>query len=175
MILDKKILILAKKVLFVLSFSFVFIQSAPQLAIASPELNFDYARGPVVTAINNHPDNPITVNTEKQTPITSALPSSEELPYYETYITTTAYTSREQETDSDPFIAAWGDHVFWGMVASNAYPKGTKIQIPEYFGDKMFTVLDKMNTRYYHRIDVWMPELDDAKHFYHYTKIRVYK
>ena len=173
MFIDKKSLKLAKKILFVLSLSFVFIQVSPDKLVLAQEVEIDYGRGPTDFLLVNHPDNLL----EPQEPqiITSTLPTIEELPYYETYITVTAYTSREQETDDSPYIAAWGDHVFWGMIASNAFPRGTKIQIPEYFGDKMFTVLDTMNLRYNWRADVWMDDLDDARHFYHYTKIKVYK
>ncbi len=69
----------------------------------------------------------------------------------------TAYTSTPCQTDDDPFIAAWGDRVFDGMIASNWLPRGTKIKIPSLFGDKIFTVADRMNPRYgYGRLDVWL-------------------
>ncbi|PIW95649.1 hypothetical protein COZ84_02385, partial [Candidatus Kuenenbacteria bacterium CG_4_8_14_3_um_filter_39_15] len=139
-------------------------------------VNFDYGRGPIELAISNHPDNPRVQGVAEQNQASSSLPDNQELAYYETYITATAYTSREAETDGSPYIAAWGDHVFWGMIASNAFPYGTKIQIPDYFGDKMFIVLDRMNARYYHRLDVWMPELPTAQSWgARYLKIKVYK
>ncbi|NCP17194.1 hypothetical protein COU24_00890 [Candidatus Kuenenbacteria bacterium CG10_big_fil_rev_8_21_14_0_10_39_14] len=176
MILDKKILRLAKKILFIVSLSFAFIQVSPQIVYAAPEVNFDYGRGPIELAISNHPDNPRVQGVAEQNQASSSLPDNQELAYYETYITATAYTSREAETDGSPYIAAWGDHVFWGMIASNAFPYGTKIQIPDYFGDKMFIVLDRMNARYYHRLDVWMPELPTAQSWgARYLKIKVYK
>ena len=174
MIIHKKSLKLAKKILFILSLSFVFIQVSPDRLVLAKEVEIDYGRGPADFVLINHPDN--LLQPQKPQKITGQLPVTQELPYYETYITATAYTSRAQETDSSPYIAAWGDHVFWGMIASNAYPKGTKIQIPNYFGDKMFTVLDRMNNRYYHRLDLWMPNLNDAKNWgARYIKIKVYK
>ena len=77
----------------------------------------------------------------------------------------TAYTSREEETDSTPFIGAQGTEVHWGIVATNAYPFGTKIRFPEAFGTKVFTVTDRMHTRYKNRIDIWFPEHERALHF----------
>ena len=173
MFLNKKSLKLAKKILFIISLSFVFIQLTPHKIIYAKEVEIDYGRGPTYLAFINHQD---TQPEEEAQVIIATLPHNEDLPYYTTYITATAYTSREQETDSSPFIAAWGDHVFWGMLASNSFPRGTKIQIPEYFGDKMFSVLDTMNSRYYHHIDLWMPELEDAQAWgSRYVEIKVYK
>lgn len=69
----------------------------------------------------------------------------------------TAYTSTPDQTDDSPFIAASGKHVYDGMVAANWLPFGTKIKIPSIYGDKIFTVDDRMNPRYGHgRLDVWL-------------------
>jgi len=77
-------------------------------------------------------------------------------------IPSTAYTSRPEETDDTPFIAADGTHVFDGMVAANFLPFGTKLRIPELYGDKVFTVHDRMNKRYHYKVDLWMENLQDA-------------
>lgn len=69
----------------------------------------------------------------------------------------TAYTSTPGQTDDSPFIAASGKRVYDGMVAANWLPMGTKIKIPALYGDKVFTVDDRMNPRYgYGRMDVWL-------------------
>lgn len=69
----------------------------------------------------------------------------------------TAYTSTVDQCDDDPFIAASGKHVYDGMIAANWLPFGTKIKIPSLYGDKIFTVDDRMNARYgYGRMDVWL-------------------
>lgn len=69
----------------------------------------------------------------------------------------TAYTSTPDQTDDTPFIAASGKHVYDGMLAANWLPFGTKIKIPELYGDKIFTVDDRMNSRYgYGRMDIWL-------------------
>jgi len=177
MLLDKKSLIFYKRVLFVVSFAFCLIQINPHVVFAKQEVTLNYGRGPVELLFVNHPDNPVLPADELVDKIIdSSLPTTEEIEYYTTYITATAYTSRAAETDDSPFIAAWGDHVFWGMIASNAFPKGTKIQIPDYYGSKVFVVLDRMNARYYHHIDIWMPDLSAAKSWgSRYIKINILK
>ena len=68
----------------------------------------------------------------------------------------TAYASVPAETDNTPFITANGTHVRDGVVASNILPFGTKIEIPDLFGTKIFTVEDRMNPRIKNTIDIWM-------------------
>jgi|GEM_PF-4265513 len=76
-----------------------------------------------------------------------------------------AYTSRVRETDDTPFETASGKRVRWGIVASNKFPLGTKLRLPELFGHEIFVVEDCMNERYRHRVDVWMPRLTPALKF----------
>lgn len=80
-------------------------------------------------------------------------------------VSMTAYSSTPGQTDSTPFITANGSHVRDGIVATNFLPFGTKVKIPEVFGDKVFSVEDRMNARYYYKIDVWMPTYEEAKNF----------
>lgn len=56
----------------------------------------------------------------------------------------TAYTPSPDETDDTPLIGAWGDSVITGMVAADprVLPRGTKLIIPGYNGDRPCTVLD---------------------------------
>ena len=77
----------------------------------------------------------------------------------------TAYTSRPEETDDTPYLTASGSFVRDGVVASNFLPLGTLIKIPEYFGDKVFKVEDRMSRRFNDRIDVWFSDLDKAIEF----------
>jgi 3D (Asp-Asp-Asp) domain-containing protein len=81
------------------------------------------------------------------------------------YVPMTAYTSRPEETDSTPFITADGSHVRDGIVAANFLPFGTKVRIPALFGDKIFEVHDRMNKRYYYKMDFWMDDLGKARKF----------
>ena len=77
----------------------------------------------------------------------------------------TAYSSTPEETDDTPFITASGKWVQDGIVATNLLPLGTKVQIPEYFGDKVFVVEDRMHRRKKDFIDVWMPTKEGAEEF----------
>jgi len=81
------------------------------------------------------------------------------------HTTATAYNSQPNQTDSSPFITASGSCVREGVVASNAFRIGTKIRMPELFGDKIFVVEDRMNERYSKRVDIWMASEDDAREF----------
>ncbi len=87
----------------------------------------------------------------------------------------TAYNSEIGQTDADPFTAADGTTTYDGMVAANFLPFGTKVRIPELFGDKVFIVHDRMNRRYWHRVDVWMKEKPAAKKFglHRHVKIEI--
>lgn len=80
-------------------------------------------------------------------------------------VAVTAYSSTPDQTDSTPFITANGTHVKDGIVAANFLPFGAKIKLPEVYGDKVFTVEDRMNKRYYYRLDIWMPTREAAKQF----------
>lgn len=77
----------------------------------------------------------------------------------------TAYSSCIEETDNTPFITASGNYVRPGVVAANFLPFGTKIRMPEIFGDKVFTVEDRMSRDYNDRIDVWFSTKEGALKF----------
>ena len=78
----------------------------------------------------------------------------------------TAYSSSTWETDSSPYVTAAGTQVRDGIVANNLLPFGTKVRIPEIYGDKVFVVEDRMNSKkgYYH-VDIWFPSYWEAKSF----------
>lgn len=85
----------------------------------------------------------------------------------------TAYNSEVGQTDADPFTAADGTTTYDGMVATNFLPFGTKVRIPELFGDKVFTVHDRMNRRYWQRVDVWMKDKSAAKKFGLHRNVKI--
>ena len=75
----------------------------------------------------------------------------------------TAYSSTVDQTDSDPFTTASGMKVRDGIIAANGLRFGTKVRIPQYFGDKIFVVQDRMNAKWgTSRIDIWMPTRHQA-------------
>lgn len=85
------------------------------------------------------------------------------------YRTLSAYNSEEAQCDSTPCITANGfnlcEHGIEDSVAANFLRFGTKIRIPDLFGERIFVVRDRMNKRYTDRIDIWMLEKPDAKKF----------
>lgn len=77
----------------------------------------------------------------------------------------TAYTSVPEETDDTPFVTANNTLVGDGIIAANFLPFGTKVQIPAIFGDRIFTVTDRMHARKKNFVDIWMSAKDAALAF----------
>ena len=86
----------------------------------------------------------------------------------------TGYSSTPDQTDSTPCIAASGYNICTGeenVIAANfsingrRVPLGTLIRIPDLYGDKIFVVEDRMNSRYRNNIDIWFPERGLALQF----------
>ncbi len=81
-------------------------------------------------------------------------------------VVVTAYSSTPDQTDDTPFITASGKYVADGIIANNMLPFGTKIRIPELYGNKVFTVQDRMNkNKSKYHIDIWMPDRISAINF----------
>lgn len=102
-----------------------------------------------VTAVTNPSDSKTKAKTAVKTYIVSA----------------SAYSSSVDETDDTPFITAKGTYVRDGVVAANFLPFGTAIKIPAIYGNKIFVVEDRMNSRYNLNVDVWFPSKELAKQF----------
>ena len=79
------------------------------------------------------------------------------------WVTVTAYSSEERQTDGSPYITAKNTFVRNGIIAANFLPFNTRVRMPQYFGDKEFVVEDRMNERYFERIDIWMSDTEAAK------------
>lgn len=91
---------------------------------------------------------------------------NDEKRYKKIKVIVTAYSSTEWQTDDTPFITANGSTVREGIVANNMLPFGTEIKIPELYGNKVFTVEDRMHSRKgYYWVDIWFPTLEEAKAF----------
>lgn len=100
------------------------------------------------------------VSTPEEPPSIAAVVNA---PAHKTYeVSVSAYSSSVDETDSTPFITAWGTRTRDGVIAANFLPLGTKVQLPELYGDKIFTVEDRMNRRFSDSVDVWMPSKSNA-------------
>lgn len=81
------------------------------------------------------------------------------------WVTVTAYSSTVDQCDSTPFITASGTRVRDGIIATNALAFGTKVKFPSLYGDKIFTVEDRMNKRYSDRADIWFETREEAIRF----------
>ena len=78
----------------------------------------------------------------------------------------TAYSSTHWQTDEDPYVTAAGTRVRDGIVANNILSFGTRIRIPELFGDKIFVVEDRMSwEKGNYQIDIWFPDYWQALNF----------
>ena len=81
-------------------------------------------------------------------------------------VTATGYSSTPDQTDDSPFITAANTSVRDGVVAANFLPFGTKIMIPAYAGNKVYTVEDRMHRRFsVDYIDLWFPNRAQANSF----------
>jgi 3D (Asp-Asp-Asp) domain-containing protein len=132
---------------------------------------FKPALAPEAEAALNPIEQPLPTPTSISTPTPTPTPTPEiqypkkSSPIRSYKITITAYSSTEDQTDSTPFITAAGTYVRWGVIAANFLDFGTKIQIPELFGDQIFIVEDRLHERFNDRIDIWMPSTYQAKRF----------
>jgi 3D (Asp-Asp-Asp) domain-containing protein len=99
------------------------------------------------------------------TELNSLKPAAQAEERYTTVRMVTAYNSTPEQCDDTPFITANGTHVHDGIVAANWLKFGTRVRIPEMFGDKVFIVTDRMNPRFADRMDIWMENYDDAIKF----------
>lgn len=109
------------------------------------------------------------IKIEEKSPQKNHLPQNNDKVYtvkYSKYTTITAYNSLKGQTDNSPCITANGfdvcKHNIEDTVALNFLKFGTKIRIPEIFGDRIFTVRDRMHKRYSNRVDIWMINKEDA-------------
>ena len=80
-------------------------------------------------------------------------------------VVVTAYSSTPEQTDDTPFITAAGTLVREGIVAANFVPMGTKIKLPDLYGDRIFVVEDRMHPRKNYMVDIWFPSYMEAKEF----------
>lgn len=101
-------------------------------------------------------------------------------PQYTLSVWITAYNSHIAQTDSTPCITASGfnvcEHNQENIIATNFLylPFGTKVRLPELFGDRVFTVEDRMNSRYGNTMDIWMKDFNQAKAFGRkYTQVEI--
>ncbi len=88
-------------------------------------------------------------------------------PAWEQWVYATSFSSDPRQTDNTPCLPAmwkfnlcenYEEHGLEDTIAANFLPLGTQVRFPEVYGDKIFTVRDRMNARYNgtNRIDFWV-------------------
>jgi 3D (Asp-Asp-Asp) domain-containing protein len=104
---------------------------------------------------------PVVSTLATTTPVTKVIRTSVHV--------ITAYNSEVGQTDDSPCITANGYNLceksIEDTIAANFLKFGTKVKIPELFGDRVFVVRDRMNKKHPNRVDVWMNNRHDAIHF----------
>lgn len=119
--------------------------------------------------IKEDQDTAVTEPAAQSASDSTALPTDENKVVKIYTLTITAYSSTVDQCDGTPCITANGfdlcAHNQEDVIAANFLPFGTRVRIPEYFGDRIFTVQDSMNARYYHRADVWLKSRQAAQEF----------
>jgi 3D (Asp-Asp-Asp) domain-containing protein len=100
----------------------------------------------------------------------NSLPENQDIKIaWTSYRTITAYNSEVGQCDDTPCITANGfnvcEHGQEDTIAANWLKFGTKVRIPELFGDRIFVVRDRMNTKYKDRVDIWMLDKTLARKF----------
>lgn len=91
------------------------------------------------------------------------------------YVTVTAYSSTNGQTDGTPYLTAFGTSVRNGIVAANFLPVGTIVRFPDKFGEKLFVVEDRMNEKYGLQVDIWISNQEEAKKFgIQYLKMEIF-
>ncbi len=91
--------------------------------------------------------------------------SQEEKPQKIIKVLVTAYSSCPNETDDTPLITASGSYVRPGVLAANFLPFGTRVRLPEIFGNRVFVVEDRLHEKHNDRVDVWFSSKEEALKF----------
>ena len=159
---------LAKKVLKILIFVLIFdyiLFPIPSFAASFEEIPEISENSPIIEdeSINN--TNILNIFPEQHT-----LPNNKDIEVINSgYYTMTAYNSEAAQTDDSPCITANGfnlcEHNIEDSIAANFLKFGTKVKIPEIYGNKIFVVRDRMNKRYQQRVDIWLKDKNEAIHF----------
>ncbi len=132
-----------------------------------------YAYAQTMPNQTSTPENSMLAVVNSTTPIISdpvevanTLPEAGyNMNYKKVVVEVTAYSSTVDQCDGDPFTTANGTRVRDGIIATNAWPFGTRVKFPKVFGDKIFVVTDRMNSRYTTRMDIWFENRADAVKF----------
>jgi 3D (Asp-Asp-Asp) domain-containing protein len=159
----------AKKVIivlvFVLCFDFLFF-AAPAMASQAVEISIVSQEQGAISNLEDDLNQESSVNLME---FNGKLPQNPDEIKWSRHLVITAYNSEPGQTDDSPCITANNFNVcnngVEDTIAANFLPFGSKVKIPELFGDRIFIVRDRMNRRFSNRVDVWMIEKPDAINF----------
>jgi len=126
--------------------------------------------GKVMTKVQTLDGTPVSFLAEPDPADFKGLPATKDVTFVDWGVRTlTSYNSEAGQTDDSPCITANMFNVCeYGIedtIAANFLKFGTKVRIPDLFGDRIFIVRDRMNKRYPNRVDVWMLDKNDSKQF----------
>ncbi len=142
------------------------ISIASVLAVLTVEFFFPTQAHVAAAQVLESPDAAPAIAYKNSLPLANEVPLTLDRSFT---IAVTAYNSEPGQTDSTPCITANGfnlcKHGVENVIATNMLPFGTKVKFPEIDPDRVYTVQDRMNARYYKRADIWMKEKSDAKKF----------
>ncbi|MFA6306515.1 MAG: hypothetical protein WCV70_01320 [Patescibacteria group bacterium] len=158
----KKVVIVLVAILF-----FEFLLFPAPLMASQMEKDIDISQEKGIISSQNEINQDVAVNIME---FNGKLPESRGADIdFSRHVTITAYNSEAGQTDNSPCITANGfnvcDYGVEDTIAANFLPFGSKVKIPELFGDRVFVVRDRMNKRFSNRVDVWMIERPDAVKF----------
>jgi 3D (Asp-Asp-Asp) domain-containing protein len=138
-------------------------QNPSQFSLENPQSNQE---SQIISKEELPPEEKNLITFQQNTLISLSSPYIPEKQVHSIKVIATAYSSTPWETDEDPFITASGTQVRDGIIANNYLPMGTKIRIPQLFGDKVFVVEDRMHwTKSNYHIDIWFPSYQEALNF----------
>jgi len=126
------------------------------------QLSFSAIYDSVVNGTAAKKEDPIMVAGALAAPTSPSASRAVTVTYGKVVVQVSGYSSEVAQTDDSPFITAKGTYVRDGIVAANFLPFGTRIKIPSLYGDKIFVVEDRMNSRYWKNVDIWFANKADA-------------
>lgn len=125
----------------------------------------------IETAVANSTDDNVVSDIAPEatsTPATTATSTEVKVKSTSVHVIT-AYNSDVAQTDDSPCITANGfnvcKHGEEDTIAANFLKFGTKVKIPELYGDRIFVVRDRMNAKHPNRVDIWMKDRTSAIKF----------
>lgn len=136
---------------------FLFFELKLPAAEADFEVSEERLETPQLSIIQNNTLSPISSSFVPK----DGLIIIEQIP-----VVITAYSSTTWETDDNPYLTAAGTLVREGIVANNMLPFGTRIRMPELYGDKIFVVEDRMSwMKGNYHVDIWFSSYWEALNF----------